>query len=83
MRTYLAAEHLAKRKTELDLSNWVDYWDEVRLPFSLTSFADELTCEQDVPQQDNSCDCGIFTCQFMETLSRNVDGFDFSQDQMP
>ncbi|KAK4052041.1 hypothetical protein OIV83_002335 [Microbotryomycetes sp. JL201] len=39
--------------------------------------------DDDVPQQANSSDCGVFTAQFMECLSREVDGFDFTQDQMP
>ncbi|KAI5479733.1 sentrin-specific protease 1 [Pseudohyphozyma bogoriensis] len=39
--------------------------------------------DDDVPQQQNSCDCGIFTCQFMESLSRHDGPFDFTQKQMP
>ncbi|MBW0500146.1 hypothetical protein O181_039861 [Austropuccinia psidii MF-1] len=40
-----------------------------------------------VPQQDNAYDCGIFVCQFMDSLSRdwgtgNAE-FDFSQENMP
>ncbi|ORY55013.1 hypothetical protein BCR35DRAFT_310206, partial [Leucosporidium creatinivorum] len=65
LRKYLEEEHLAKKKSPIDLSDWENYWDE------------------DVPQQENSCDCGIFTCQFMETLSRDVEGFDFTQKEMP
>ncbi|BGP22120.1 sentrin-specific protease 1 [Rhodotorula toruloides] len=37
----------------------------------------------DVPQQTNADDCGVFTCMFMESLSRDVDGFDFKQKDMP
>ncbi|KAK4051275.1 hypothetical protein OIO90_004756 [Microbotryomycetes sp. JL221] len=38
--------------------------------------------DEDVPLQANSSDCGVFTAQFMETLSRKVEGFDFTQAQM-
>lgn len=38
---------------------------------------------QDVPQQSNGCDCGVFTCQFMESLTRDAGGFDFEQKNMP
>ncbi|CDR37142.1 RHTO0S02e11188g1_1 [Rhodotorula toruloides] len=37
----------------------------------------------DVPLQANADDCGVFTCMFMESLSRDVDGFDFEQKNMP
>ncbi|KAL8291937.1 hypothetical protein RQP46_002195 [Phenoliferia psychrophenolica] len=65
LRKYIQEEHLDKKKKEIDLSEWVDY------------FSDAL------PQQDNSSDCGVFTCQFMESLSRGVEDFDFDQAQMP
>ncbi|KAM0788029.1 hypothetical protein ACM66B_006228 [Microbotryomycetes sp. NB124-2] len=39
--------------------------------------------DENVPQQSNSSDCGVFTAQFMECLSREVEGFDFTQAQMP
>ncbi|BGP29332.1 hypothetical protein JCM10296v2_001071 [Rhodotorula toruloides] len=38
---------------------------------------------EDVPLQANADDCGVFTCMFMESLSRDVDGFDFKQKNMP
>lgn len=42
---------------------------------------------QDLPQQDNGCDCGVFVCQFMECLSRSWKGadtiFDFTAKNMP
>jgi len=36
---------------------------------------------QDCPEQENGFDCGVFTCQFLESLSRGVD-FNFSQKDM-
>lgn len=37
---------------------------------------------QTTPQQENGFDCGVFTCQFLETLSRG-ESFKFSQKNMP
>jgi len=84
------------------------------LPRSPTAFSETDTaprlCAQDVPQQQNVSDCGVFTvrpspspspssssalafsdalpldalqCMFMESLSREVEFFDFSQKNMP
>lgn len=38
LREYLAAEHLRKKGSVLDLSDWEDYWDEVRARFSFFFF---------------------------------------------
>lgn len=37
---------------------------------------------QNAPQQENGYDCGVFSCQYMECLSRGAD-FDFDQTNMP
>jgi len=65
LREYLAAEHLEKKKSKLDLSDWEDY------------------CNPKTPQQNNGYDCGIFTSQFIECLSREGGHFDFEQRNMP
>ncbi|GAA5898647.1 hypothetical protein JCM8208_004722 [Rhodotorula glutinis] len=65
LRNWLVEEHRNRKKSEIDLSDWTDYWYE------------------DVPQQQNVSDCGVFTCMFMESLSREVDFFDFTQKNMP
>lgn len=36
----------------------------------------------DAPQQENGYDCGVFTCQFMESLSRGEELFNFTQRDM-
>jgi sentrin-specific protease 1 len=41
------------------------------------------TLLQDTPQQENGYDCGVFTCQFLETLSRGEETFNFTQGDMP
>jgi sentrin-specific protease 1 len=38
---------------------------------------------QSTPQQENGFDCGVFTCQYMESLSRGEEFFNFSQKDMP
>jgi hypothetical protein len=38
---------------------------------------------QSTPQQENGFDCGVFTCQFLESLSRGEETFAFSQENMP
>lgn len=37
---------------------------------------------QDIPQQMNGSDCGMFSCMFAEYISRNVP-ISFSQNDMP
>jgi len=42
----------------------------------------KLECAQDIPQQMNGSDCGMFTCKFAEYISRRA-RFTFSQRNMP
>lgn len=43
----------------------------------------ELIIWKDVtPQQENGYDCGVFTCQFLEALSRGEEMFRFTQQDM-
>lgn len=37
---------------------------------------------QDVPQQENGFDCGVFTSQFAECLSRRDGLLDFAQENI-
>jgi sentrin-specific protease 1 len=49
-------------------------------PFDFTGWQDHNP--EDTPQQENGYDCGIFTCLFLEALSRGEETFDFSQGDM-
>ncbi|KAI6133317.1 cysteine proteinase [Pisolithus croceorrhizus] len=49
-------------------------------PFDFTDWIDYDP--EDTPQQENGYDCGVFTCQFLESLSRGEQGFKFSQRDM-
>ncbi|TFK76849.1 cysteine proteinase [Pluteus cervinus] len=50
-------------------------------PFDFTGWEDYFLSS--TPQQQNGYDCGVFTCQFLETLSRGVEEFNFTQKDMP
>ncbi|KAF8514523.1 hypothetical protein JB92DRAFT_140256 [Gautieria morchelliformis] len=58
-----------------------EHMDKKKKPFDFNGWVDHY--DQDTPQQENGYDCGVFTCQFMESLSRGVDEFVFGQDDMP
>ncbi|EPQ60948.1 cysteine proteinase [Gloeophyllum trabeum ATCC 11539] len=50
-------------------------------PFDFTGWEDYTLSS--TPQQENGYDCGVFTCQFMESLSRGEESFNFTQSNMP
>src|ERR1700760_934573 len=85
LRKYLDDEHLDKKKKPFDFTGWEDWNGKVRvLPFEWwTPISFRLiTSPQNTPQQENGYDCGVFTCQFLQALSRGED-FGFSQVDMP
>ncbi|KAI0271549.1 hypothetical protein BC834DRAFT_449038 [Gloeopeniophorella convolvens] len=50
-------------------------------PFDWTDWVDYSP--RDTPQQENGYDCGVFTCQFLEAISRGMDSpFNFTQRNM-
>lgn len=51
--TYLGEEHLDKKKSKFDYSEWTS------------------KCLEDIPQQVNGYDCGVFASTFAEYISRN------------
>jgi sentrin-specific protease 1 len=66
MREYLQEESQDKLETDFDFDGWVNY----------------AAPPEECPQQNNCCDCGVFTLRFAEYLSRRVAVTDFSQDKM-
>nr|CAB3265968.1 sentrin-specific protease 1 [Phallusia mammillata] len=66
LKEYLESEHMDKKKTTYDASDWKT-----------------MSCSnQDIPQQLNGSDCGVFTCTFAEFLSRDAP-LNFTQSHMP
>ncbi|CAA7264723.1 unnamed protein product [Cyclocybe aegerita] len=50
-------------------------------PFDWTGW--QTWAPADTPQQENGYDCGVFTCHFLEALSRGEESFAFAQKDMP
>ncbi|KZT06770.1 cysteine proteinase [Laetiporus sulphureus 93-53] len=67
LREYLDNEHRHKKNIPFDFTGWVDYHPG----------------EDEAPRQNNGFDCGVFTCQVMESLSRDMKSFHFRQEHMP
>ncbi|KAL4069400.1 cysteine proteinase [Scleroderma citrinum] len=80
LRHYLDVEHRNKRGEPFDFEDWVNYDPDVRVTLKLEKHG--LLLSQDTPQQENGYDCGVFTCQFLESLSRGEESFNFTQRDM-
>lgn len=63
---YLRSEHMDKKGSDYDMSGW------------------QLECVSgdDIPQQMNGSDCGVFSCTFAEFLTRDAK-LTFGQEDMP
>ncbi|KAB5594097.1 Ulp1 peptidase [Ceratobasidium theobromae] len=57
-----------------------EHKDKKKKDFDFTGWEDYF--DDNAPQQENGYDCGVFSCQYMECLSRGAD-FDFDQTNMP
>lgn len=66
LKNYLWFEHLDKKKEEYDISTWKEI----------------VFGRNQIPQQMNGSDCGVFTCKFAEYISVDAT-FSFSQQDMP
>ncbi|KAJ6627134.1 hypothetical protein B0H10DRAFT_1995609 [Mycena sp. CBHHK59/15] len=55
----------------------LEHRNKKKAPFDFTDWVDYTS--PDTPQQENGFDCGVFTCQFLESLSRGEESFNFSQ----
>jgi len=58
----------------------LEHRNKRKKPFDFTGWQDFNP--EDTPQQENGYDCGVFTCQFLESLSRGEEQFRFSQRDM-
>ncbi|KAG5341382.1 hypothetical protein C0989_011093 [Termitomyces sp. Mn162] len=57
-----------------------EHRNKKKTPFDFTGWVDHSI---DEPQQENGYDCGVFTCQFLQGLSRGDDAIRFTQRDMP
>jgi sentrin-specific protease 1 len=73
---------IAKEKVFMYLRSYInaEHMNKKKKPFDFTDW--ENWAPESTPQQENGFDCGVFTCQFLETLSRG-ESFSFSQKNMP
>ncbi|KAH7883881.1 cysteine proteinase [Phlebopus sp. FC_14] len=58
----------------------LEHQNKKKKPFNFSGWEDYYP--DDTPQQENGFDCGVFTCQFLESLSRGEESFNFSQRDM-
>jgi sentrin-specific protease 1 len=57
-----------------------EHRNKKKKPFDFTGWEDHTL--EDTPQQENGYDCGVFTCYFLEALSRGEESFRFGQEHM-
>ncbi|KAG6885941.1 hypothetical protein C0993_007443 [Termitomyces sp. T159_Od127] len=57
-----------------------EHRNKKKTPFDFRDWQDYSI---DEPQQENGYDCGVFTCQFLQGLSRGDDVIRFTQKDMP
>lgn len=88
---YLVEEYKDKKKDVFDSSNWtlknipyvsLRYW-HVRffVKIILWTWRYFTLSQEELPQQKNAYDCGVFACTFAEHLTRNSP-LNFDQDHM-
>jgi len=58
-----------------------EHKNKKKKPFDFEGWVDYTL--EGTPQQENGFDCGVFTCQFLESLSRGEESFNFTQGNMP
>ncbi|KAJ7630731.1 cysteine proteinase [Roridomyces roridus] len=71
--------HEARHRVFKLLRQYVDaeHRNKKKTPFDFTGWEDYSS--EDTPWQENGFDCGVFTCQFLESLSRGEETFNFAQ----
>eukprot|EP01083_Nonionella_stella_P281201 956833_1 len=66
LKKFLKDEHLQKRGDELDVSSWTVYDAKIN----------------EIPQQSNCNDCGVFVCKYADFASEGLP-FEFTSEDMP
>lgn len=77
-------QNIAKTLINYLVKDWEDKKIKKKLatePFNTEDWETNYKNPNIIPQQLNGYDCGVFTCSFMENLSRDIP-FGFSQDNM-
>ncbi|KJA14230.1 hypothetical protein HYPSUDRAFT_150660, partial [Hypholoma sublateritium FD-334 SS-4] len=59
----------------------LEHQNKKKKDFDFTGWSD--WAPDSTPRQENCCDGGVFTCQYMEAISRGEDHFYFSQQDIP
>jgi len=85
IREWLDLEHQDKKNVPIDFDGWTDYFSNVRFHRASHHTGSHGAFKKETPQQENAWDCGVFTTQFMEGVSRGEDAetFGFGQQDMP
>ncbi|OCF33153.1 hypothetical protein I316_05198 [Kwoniella heveanensis BCC8398] len=77
-------DYSRKRNTRVREYLQAEHKEKKGTPFDLTGWSDEFN--ENTPQQDNGSDCGVFSCQTLEMISRGRDlvsnGFEFTARNM-
>lgn len=81
-RSSLSGHKIITPQSQL-LRSYVDdeHRNKKKKPFDFSGWEDYVM--DNAPQQENGFDCGVFTCQTLEALSRGEEEFNFSQKNMP
>ena len=58
-----------------------EHKNKKKKPFDFSGWVDYQS--DTYPEQENGYDCGVFTCQTLEYLSRGEEEFNFTQQNMP
>ncbi|KAF8168307.1 hypothetical protein B0H34DRAFT_816038 [Crassisporium funariophilum] len=74
---------MAKETVFKHLRAYIDaeHSNKKKRPFDFTGW-ENWAPDDTTPQQENGYDCGVFTCQFLESLSRGEEFFSFTQKDM-
>ena len=84
---YLRKEHEDKKKEEYSTDGFqvgifAKCYYDIFCQYAIFYPSPQMVVMKDIPQQNNSSDCGMFSCKFAEYLSRRAD-ITFDQGRAP